>query len=208
MSNFKLIKKDIDISIFNAELNKYLEKYNWSGTRAERVPEQKNTKNIMLRNNFLKNPEEYSTQEEFTIALANSENNVLEKTNYKHFQKTYKYLEDFADEKKSQLSTVMIVSLGAKEKVYPHIDGGNYYKKRDRYHIPIKTKGSINICDGEVQEYKEGELWWFDNKKIHEAYNDSDEERIHIIFDILPKKRGVLKKIVDFLYKKLALNLS
>ncbi len=208
MSNFKLIKKDIDISIFNTELNKYLENNRWGGTRAERVSVQRNTKNIMLRNNFLKNPEAYSTKEELTIALANSENNVLEKYNYKHFQKTYKYLEDFADEKKSQLSTVMIVSLDAKEKVYPHIDFGDYYKKRDRYHIPIKTKGSINICDGEVQEYKEGEMWWFNNKKTHEAYNDSHEERIHIIFDILPKRRSLIKKTVDFLYKKIALNIN
>ena len=30
-----------------------------------------------------------------------------------------------------------------------------------------------------------GELWWFDPTVTHEAFNDSDEERIHIIVDIL-----------------------
>ncbi len=34
-----------------------------------------------------------------------------------------------------------------------------------------------------------GELWWFDNKQMHEARNDSDEDRIHFIFDLLPRDR-------------------
>ena len=33
----------------------------------------------------------------------------------------------------------------------------------------------------------EGELWWFDNKQEHEAINDGDEDRIHMIFDLLPR---------------------
>ena len=33
---------------------------------------------------------------------------------------------------------------------------------------------------------QEGELWWFDNDQMHEAFNDGDEDRIHIIFDLLP----------------------
>ena len=32
----------------------------------------------------------------------------------------------------------------------------------------------------------EGELWWFDNDQMHEAFNDGGEDRIHIIFDLLP----------------------
>ena len=33
---------------------------------------------------------------------------------------------------------------------------------------------------------QEGELWWFDNKQYHESYNESDDWRIHYIFDLLP----------------------
>jgi hypothetical protein len=29
-----------------------------------------------------------------------------------------------------------------------------------------------------------GELWWFDNKALHESENRSDEWRTHLIFDI------------------------
>ncbi|MGK7915145.1 MAG: aspartyl/asparaginyl beta-hydroxylase domain-containing protein [Prochloraceae cyanobacterium] len=32
---------------------------------------------------------------------------------------------------------------------------------------------------------KPGELWWFDNKKPHEAINEADDWRIHLIFDVL-----------------------
>ena len=35
----------------------------------------------------------------------------------------------------------------------------------------------------------EGELWWFDNNEVHEAHNDGDLDRIHIIFDLLPRGR-------------------
>ena len=35
---------------------------------------------------------------------------------------------------------------------------------------------------------REGELWWFDNKQVHEAFNDAQAERIHLIFDLLPRE--------------------
>ena len=39
---------------------------------------------------------------------------------------------------------------------------------------------------------REGELWWFDNRAVHEAFNDGDEDRIHLIFDLLPRARLAL----------------
>ena len=41
-------------------------------------------------------------------------------------------------------------------------------------------------CGEEEVGMRQGELWWFDNKKPHESFNRSDEERIHLIFDLLP----------------------
>ena len=35
---------------------------------------------------------------------------------------------------------------------------------------------------------QEGELWWFDPTVSHEACNDADEDRIHIIFDVLSRQ--------------------
>jgi len=41
---------------------------------------------------------------------------------------------------------------------------------------------------------REGELWWFDNKALHEAMNLGSEDRIHLIFDVLgPQKKRELE---------------
>jgi hypothetical protein len=71
--------------------------------------------------------------------------------------------------------------------VLPHIDRGEYYRLRDRYHLVIRSEhGSLLNAGGESARLHEGELWWFDNKAIHDACNDSAADRIHLIFDLLP----------------------
>ena len=37
---------------------------------------------------------------------------------------------------------------------------------------------------------KEGELWWIDNDQMHEAFIDGVQDRIHMIFDLLPRERA------------------
>lgn len=103
-----------------------------------------------------------------------------------------RFLKDFAEERNALLSRAKIVCLPAGRRVYPHIDRGEYYEVRDRYHLVLRSaKGSwLKSADEEVR-MREGELWWFDNHKIHEAFNDGDEDRIHMIFDLLPRERAV-----------------
>lgn len=97
------------------------------------------------------------------------------------------FLEDVAAELDADLSRAKIVCLPAGKKVYPHIDRGEYYRLRGRYHFVLKSStGSwLKAADEEIR-MAEGELWWFDNNQMHEAFNDGDEDRIHIIFDMLP----------------------
>lgn len=87
----------------------------------------------------------------------------------------------------ADLGRAKIVCLPAGRRVYPHVDRGEYYRLRGRYHFVLKsTAGSwLKAADEEVR-MREGELWWFDNDQMHEAFNDGDEDRIHIIFDLLP----------------------
>lgn len=95
-----------------------------------------------------------------------------------------------ADQLESQLSRAKIVCLPAGHRVYPHIDRGEYYRLRNRYHLVLKsTRGSWLKSGDEDVRMQEGELWWFDNDALHEAFNDGDEDRIHIIFDLLPNTR-------------------
>jgi len=69
--------------------------------------------------------------------------------------------------------------------VYPHIDQGAYYAQHDRYHLVVHSKsGSFLRCGEEELVMQEGELWWFDNKTMHDSRNDSKEWRTHVIFDL------------------------
>jgi hypothetical protein len=100
------------------------------------------------------------------------------------------FLEEIAEALDSELSRAKIVCLPAGRRVYSHIDRGAYYRLRNRHHLVLKsTHGSwLKAADEEVR-MREGELWWFDNDQPHEAFNDGDEDRIHMIFDLLPRAR-------------------
>ena len=100
------------------------------------------------------------------------------------------FLSEIAEALDSELSRAKIVRLPAGRRVYSHIDRGDYYRLRNRYHLVLKsTHGSwLKAADEEVR-MGEGQLWWFDNDQPHEAFNDGEEDRIHMIFDLLPQAR-------------------
>ena len=100
------------------------------------------------------------------------------------------FLEETAAALACDLSRGKIVCLPAGRRVYPHIDRGQYYRLRGRYHLVLKSaSGSwLKAADEEVR-MQEGELWWFDNDQMREAFNDGDRDRIHMIFDLPPHDR-------------------
>lgn len=105
----------------------------------------------------------------------------------KDFPLARAFITDVAFRLGADLSRAKIVCLPAGKRVYPHIDRGEYYRFRGRYHMVLKSSaGSWMKAGDEDVRMGEGELWWFDNDAIHEAHNDGDEDRIHIIFDLLP----------------------
>ena len=100
------------------------------------------------------------------------------------------FLESFAAEQDAELSRAKIVRLMPGRRVFPHIDRGEYYRLRDRYHLVLRSEAGSYLKSGDEEiRMQEGELWWFDNKAVHEAYNDGEVERIHMIFDLLPRAR-------------------
>ena len=108
-------------------------------------------------------------------------------TSSKRFLIACQFLKDTARDQDSLLSRAKIVCLPAGRRVYPHIDRGDYYRLRNRYHLVLRSaKGSWLKAGDEEIRMQEGELWWFDNKQVHEAFNDGDQDRIHMIFDLLP----------------------
>lgn len=102
-----------------------------------------------------------------------------------------RFLEDIAAAEDSLMSRAKIVCLPAGRRVYPHIDRGAYYRVRNRYHLVLRSAaGSWLKAGDEEVRMQQGDLWWFDNNQIHEAANDGDEDRIHLIFDLLPCSRA------------------
>jgi hypothetical protein len=49
--------------------------------------------------------------------------------------------------------------------------------------------GAYLKCGDEQVEMEVGQLWWFDNKVLHSAYNGSSVPRVHLIFDLLQEER-------------------
>lgn len=100
------------------------------------------------------------------------------------------WLDNFsATQGEGTLQLARIVKLHAGGQVYPHIDRGLYYLIRDRYHLVLQSAcGSRMQCEDQVSIWQPGEVWWFNNHVRHQAFNDSGEERIHVIFDVLPEK--------------------
>lgn len=96
----------------------------------------------------------------------------------------FNYLENLHDGK---IGRSMFVKLLANKNIDKHIDGGAYLLVAKRHHIPIITNSKVLfIIDGEQKNLDEGEIWEIDNSKEHEVKNLSNEDRVHLIVDIIP----------------------
>lgn len=126
---------------------------------------------------------------------------LLKTSAYSNFPHTLSFLNKFAKTQNAYLQRVAFATLLPDGDVRPHMDDGKYFKYRDRYHLVLQSEiGSKFTCGNETQIFKEGELWWFANKEVHSVKNLSNSNRIHLIFDLLPKNHYTLtQKIMLFI---------
>lgn len=109
-------------------------------------------------------------------------------TGSRRFPRFRAFLQEVAAAQDCLLGRAKIVCLPAGRQVYPHIDRGDYCRLHQRHHLVlVSALGSWLKAGDEVVRMREGELWWFDNRQVHEARNDGGEDRIHLIFDLLPR---------------------
>ena len=83
----------------------------------------------------------------------------------------------------SKVSRCGFLSLPVGGFVGTHIDIGNYYLTRDRYHLSIQGRYEYTVGD-EMVVVEPGTLLWFDNKLPHGTTNIGDEVRITFVFDV------------------------
>ena len=81
------------------------------------------------------------------------------------------------------------LSLPVGGKVGTHIDVGDYYLTRDRYHLSIQGRYKYSVGDESVI-VEPGTLLWFNNKLPHGTENVGDEVRITFVFDVPHNKNN------------------
>jgi hypothetical protein len=173
---FIRICDEVDIQEIKREIRGQPALWNVGTLRQQRIPVQRETANICLRSARRAETSPVSIDD-----IHESGNGRLAR----RFPATMQWLEAFARQRERQLGRALLAKLKPRGRVYSHIDHGEYYRIRDRFHLVIVSAcGSRMICGAWTQLMREGELWWFDNKKPHEAFNPSDEDRIHLIFDL------------------------
>ena len=64
-----------------------------------------------------------------------------------------------------------------------HIDEGQYYLTKDRYHLSIQGRYEYTVGDEKVI-VEPGTLLWFNNKLMHGTQNIGDEVRVTFVFDV------------------------
>ena len=181
LKNFSLVEQGIDVDPILREIARWPEAWDIQTGRQE-VTVQREARAIPIRG-----------LRKSKIA-GRARRNVHETrftTISRQFPQTTRFLCEWAEKLDSELSRARLVNLPAGHRVYAHIDRGDYYAVRNRFHLIIKSEESWMRCGDEEITMRVGELWWFDNKEVHEANNSGASDRIHLIFDLEPMS-GVL----------------
>ena len=181
MKYFNRVKHDLDVRPFLDEIASIPGAWDLSTGRQDKIAVQREAESIPLRglvkSKIGKRKRRDVHESRYT-------------TTSRKFIVARAFLEAFAAEQDAELSRAKIVRLMPGRRVYPHIDRGAYYRFRDRYHLVLQSAAGSYLKSGDEEvRMREGELWWFDNKAMHEAHNDGKAERIHMIFDLLPRAR-------------------
>jgi|GEM_PF-5340057 len=102
------------------------------------------------------------------------------------------FVSNFEQNMGGKLGRVCLVRLKPKQCVYGHFDGEWKLRGFDRYHVVLdSTEGSYMHVADQQAVFNNGEIFFFENKKWHTAYNQSQKWRTHLILDIrMPKEKS------------------
>lgn len=93
---------------------------------------------------------------------------------------------NWAHRRDERLLRVQVVTLDPTSEIPEHIDEGYYYTLTKRYHLVVKSDGSVMEENKVKTLYREGDFFYLENRRLHRAYNPGKKERVHVIFDTLP----------------------
>jgi hypothetical protein len=170
MSNFKFIKKNVDIS-------KIAKQVLDNPTDWQAVSTYKNTAGDQNPYGFLP----------LVMAVVRNAGDSPKDTelqmNTPLFKKYTEIRKWLRNHKIYNTSRAAFFRLKPGDSVGRHIDDGSYYLTRDRFHLSLQGTYAYDV-DGETHIIEPGTFFWFDNKKYHKALNVSDVDRITFVFDV------------------------
>ena len=169
----------VDTDAILAELDAAADLWLADTSRQRKVRCQRHTLNIFLRGAAKPLPKGAKN--------ANDVHECRTLRTARRFPRTLAFCRETAARERAALGRSTLVALLPGSRVYPHVDAGDYYRVRDRYHLVLRSPaGSALTAAGETVVMRERELWVFNNKVRHDAVNRSDVPRVHLIFDLLP----------------------
>jgi hypothetical protein len=81
-----------------------------------------------------------------------------------------------------ELGMVLITKIPAHTQCYPHTDNGHHAGRYDKYAVQLASaERQFFEVDGVRLSAKPGEVYFFDNSRLHRVVNDSDEDRMSLI---------------------------
>jgi len=78
-----------------------------------------------------------------------------------------------------------LAKLLPRKKIDMHFDSSPFLEECHRIHIPLKTNSQIYyIIENSRYNWEKNKIYEFDNTRMHGVENDSDEDRIHLLFNL------------------------
>ena len=166
---------DIDVSELSKEINN-LDQLKWDDwkLRQTRFPPHKRTNSIP----FIWNNWDQKTKS-MKIEHMNQDSRLWELI--------IPILQNLRKKYEGTIVNCLFARLPSKEKIFPHKDTGIHLLLINRIHVPIKTNSDVKFfIDGKKYVFPPGRCFELSNEKQHAVFNMSDEDRVHLIIDILP----------------------
>ena len=181
MKHFKLIQEGIDTRPYLDEIEANAELWSMDTSRQEKIVTQRETRTITLRSHASQASIDSRVRRARPVGYRGQPSEMSAR-----LPLISAYVDGLVRSMDGTMGRAVMTNLRPHGTIHPHTDDGLYWLLRDRYHLVLKSVAGSHFKAGDEEvRMQAGELWWFDPTVPHEAFNDSDEERIHVIVDVM-----------------------
>lgn len=174
--NFKF-HGSFDVSEIEEHLSKYSDEWFENDLRQKMFAVHKETSSVFLYDHDAA----WSLGQQYKVSVNNAQKEMLSL-----IEGIVSSLELIHDGK---VGKCLFIKLPSRKSVGEHTDKLDYLGAVRRHHIPIITNDNVAfIVNNEIKNMKVGECWEINNSYMHSVENNGDEDRVHLMIDIMPNK--------------------